>query len=246
MGAWGTAIFSDDLACDVRDDYRELLGQGHEGPEATKLLLAEWQHALNDPDEAPSFWLALAATQWKYGRLENEVKSRALEIIDNGVDLQRWDHNPTLLKQRKKVLEKLKAQLNSPQPATKKVAKSNKYVSEFEVGDVFSYTLQSGNQALFRVIGIDKDGRGSYPICELCDGGDGKDFSVGAMSRSPYRTGKGGLRQLILKQDSLRDYPAKRLKLVVKGASPQQERDRPLILSWKVLDDVLNRYFGLN
>lgn len=25
MSAWGPAIFSDDLACDVRDDYRELI-----------------------------------------------------------------------------------------------------------------------------------------------------------------------------------------------------------------------------
>lgn len=28
MGAWGPAIFSDDLAADVRADYTDLIGQG--------------------------------------------------------------------------------------------------------------------------------------------------------------------------------------------------------------------------
>ncbi len=28
MGTWGTALFSDDLACDARDAYRELVGDG--------------------------------------------------------------------------------------------------------------------------------------------------------------------------------------------------------------------------
>jgi len=36
MGAWGPAIFSDDLACDIRTDYRELLEDGVAGEEAVK------------------------------------------------------------------------------------------------------------------------------------------------------------------------------------------------------------------
>ena len=38
MAAWGTALFSDDTACDVRDAYVDLLGDGLSGPEATKAL----------------------------------------------------------------------------------------------------------------------------------------------------------------------------------------------------------------
>ena len=63
MGAWGTALFSDDTACDVRDSYLDLVGNGPTGPEATKTLLREWSASLSDPDESPVFWLALAATQ---------------------------------------------------------------------------------------------------------------------------------------------------------------------------------------
>ncbi len=53
MGAWGTAIFSDDTASDVRDDYRDHVGDGLSGIEATDRLLNEWLDTLPDPDEGP-------------------------------------------------------------------------------------------------------------------------------------------------------------------------------------------------
>jgi hypothetical protein len=76
MGAWGTAIFSDDDACDVRDGYRQLVTDGLTGPAATNRLLLEWKEVLADEDDGPLFWLALAATQWQFGRLEARVKAR--------------------------------------------------------------------------------------------------------------------------------------------------------------------------
>src|SRR5580704_2795352 len=83
MSAWGTAAFSDDAACDVRDSYIDLLDDGLSGHDATKKLVGAWSKLLEDPDEAPVFWLALAATQWKYGRLEPHVLKKALSA--NGV-----------------------------------------------------------------------------------------------------------------------------------------------------------------
>lgn len=38
MGSWGTAIFSDDFACDVRDDYIKQIIKGKTSEEATNLL----------------------------------------------------------------------------------------------------------------------------------------------------------------------------------------------------------------
>jgi hypothetical protein len=48
MGAWGTAIFSDDLACDVRDAYRDLLVEGHSGQQATKRLIDQFAQEIKD------------------------------------------------------------------------------------------------------------------------------------------------------------------------------------------------------
>jgi hypothetical protein len=59
MGAWGTDIFADDNAADLRDDYRKLIGDGVTGPQATDRLIAQWAPQ-GDPDLEPVFWLALA------------------------------------------------------------------------------------------------------------------------------------------------------------------------------------------
>jgi hypothetical protein len=81
MGVWGTAVFSDDTACDIRGEYRDLIGDGHSGSEATDLLLKEWAGE-TDKHEWGVFWLALAATQWKCGRLEGRVEEKALQVIE--------------------------------------------------------------------------------------------------------------------------------------------------------------------
>jgi hypothetical protein len=39
MGVWGTAIFSDDNAADLRAEYRTMIGDGLSEPEATNRLL---------------------------------------------------------------------------------------------------------------------------------------------------------------------------------------------------------------
>lgn len=76
MGTWGVGIFSDDLAADIRDGYRDHLGDGLSGPDATDRVLAAHAEALDDPEEGPVAWLALAAAQLQVGRLEERVRER--------------------------------------------------------------------------------------------------------------------------------------------------------------------------
>jgi hypothetical protein len=161
MGAWGTALFSDDTACDVRDSYIDLVGDGLSGPEATKALLREWSASLDDPDVSPVFWLALAATQWKCGRLESQVLQQALNVIDNGSDLAKWESGSKDFKKRKAVLEKLRVQLTSPQPPEKRIPKRFR--------DTIAYQMQSGRLVILRTIGHHSDKGGTAPICELLD-----------------------------------------------------------------------------
>lgn len=72
MGAWGPAIFSDDTACDIRSDYRELLEDGVDDAEATRRVIAEYQHL--GGDESHVLWLALAAAQSALGRLDDSAE----------------------------------------------------------------------------------------------------------------------------------------------------------------------------
>lgn len=109
MGAWGPGLYQDDVALDVRDYYKDQLHRGKEGEQITQELIAQNSDILEDPDDGPVFWLALADVQWKMGRLENVVKQNALNIIDENVDLMRWQHEePGCVKKRLHMLSELK------------------------------------------------------------------------------------------------------------------------------------------
>ncbi len=169
MGTWGPAVFSDDTACDVRDEWRMHVGDGLSAVEATDKLLSEWNDSIDDPDDGPVIWLALAAAQWKAGRLEDRVQKKALAIIDDGSNLERWKEDPALLKKRKAVLAKLREQLLSPQPPPTKIRKFKKATCEWQPGDVIAYRLRSGRYVMFRVLNLVTDKGGTYPDCQFYD-----------------------------------------------------------------------------
>jgi hypothetical protein len=157
MGAWGTALFADDVACDVRDAYRDLLGEGHSGPQATRRLLRDFREEIRDHDDEPVFWLALAATQWQLGRLEDKVKAKALKLLESGTALKRWSERDVdgRTRQRKAALDKLQKQLKSIQPAEKKLRKPRQPFIDtvaWPVGGIFAYRLGSGKYVLFHVV----------------------------------------------------------------------------------------------
>jgi hypothetical protein len=118
MAASGVGLFHDDVAADVRSDYLDLLASGASDADAFRTMLREWKEAIADYDDGPVFWLALAATQWQYGRLHPRAKSQALKIIDQGKGLDRWT-DAGLAKKRQAVLAQLKKKLLAPQPKTR-------------------------------------------------------------------------------------------------------------------------------
>ncbi len=161
MGAWGTAIFSDDVAGDVRDAYRQRVAKGMDGATATDELVREWLHDLVDDDpDALVFWLALAATQSKLGRLEDRVRDKALDIIDSGSDLQRWRQEGQEV-QRQKHLFKLRQQLTGPQPAPKRVRVERFYTPGFKAGDYVAYQLSNDDYVILLFERIEED-QGCY------------------------------------------------------------------------------------
>ena len=145
MGTWGPAIFSDDLACDVRDEYTVHLDEGKSGEEATKIVLQVYYPDVRGTEEESVFWFALALTQWKKGRLLDDVRSQALSFIDNGADLKRWSEpgNEKVSKKRMTVLEKLKETLLSPMPPAKKPRQLPTKVP-VKPGDVFEIPTEKG------------------------------------------------------------------------------------------------------
>jgi hypothetical protein len=168
VGAWGPGIFSDDTASDIRGDYRELLEDQVPDDEATQRIIESYREL--DEDEKHVLWLALAATQSGLGRLDDEVKARALAVIDDGVGLQLWEEaGPKELQKRRAALSKLRAQLVGPQPARKTLRRPWRHVTDLQAGDVLAFASSSGEMALLRVHRIDDHRVGAAPIASWLD-----------------------------------------------------------------------------
>ena len=164
MGTWGTSLYANDTASDIRGDYVDKLRRGKTNEESTKELIDANRSIMGDEEEEPLFWFALADTQWNYGRLLPSVKEKALEWLEKDGDIIAWkesaennDYEAWL-----RTREKLKEKLLSPQPVPKKVYKYRIYHCKWRVGDVYAYRFESeyskkrgfyGKYLIFRKIG---------------------------------------------------------------------------------------------
>ena len=164
---WGTGLFSDDVACDIRDHYRQLLEDGAEDSAATRLTLEKFEPYLEEPGGVAL--IAFAVTQSKVGRLEPDVRARALALIDAGGDLSVWEQeNPKLLPKRRAALEKAREQLTGPQPAPRRLRPPKRQLSGLAAGDVLALALPR-RVALLRVVRVRAHRLGETPVLEELD-----------------------------------------------------------------------------
>ncbi len=245
MGAWGVAIFSDDLAADLRDDFRDLIGDGLTAAEATDRLMTEYASSLDDPDEMPVFWIALAAAQWKLGRLEERTKLAALQVIDDGTDLKRWD-DPKDRAKRSVVLAKTRAELVSPQPPAKRIPRTVKEANDWQVGEMIGFRLLSGKWTLFRVIGHHTDRGGRFAICEILDWVGDPLPSPEMIAELPIRKGTPthGITQFLFQQPKKKGDQSRVLRMGV-TTTPEQRVGGYTALVWPHVDDELASLFDL-
>lgn len=255
MGTWGPALYSDDLACDIRDEFKELIGDGLDSEQATSALVTEYQDSINDSDENSVFWFALADTQWKTGRLIDRVLEKTLEIIESGSDLERWKDDPNLLKRREAAITKLKEQLLTEQPKEKRISKAYREDSPFNIGDIFSYQNKLENKAIFRVIGIHQDKGGRFSVCELLDWFEKelpikkRLFSRGKtdtkkLSKLRIRTLENDITQFMLAETVAKYKPKDEwFELITTKSKPHQERSGYSVILWRNLDDLLTNEF---
>jgi hypothetical protein len=228
MAAWGTALFSDDTAADVRDGYRDFVGDGCSGPEATNKLVQEWGEVLDDPDEAAVFWLALASTQWKCGRLEPRVKAKAISIIDEEADLRRWREqgDEKLLRKRGAVLAKLRAELVSEQPPEKRIPKQFRDTCDWPIGEIISFHTDKG---------------GTSPVCERLDW-----LGIVAPSEDALKKMKGKGEQFLLGRTSKKQLPAERVRRLGINIPSERKPAGPTGFLWSLLDEQLKVVFGID
>ena len=168
MGAWGAAIFSDDTACDVREDFRDAIADGLSAAAATEKILAEYGPDTADRPYAASVWLALAVTQWKLGRQDERVRDAAIAAIEGGDGLAAWLGTPSETS-RRDVLAKTRAQLLSPAPPPRPVRPNLPSTCEWQPGDLVSYRTRSEDLVILQIQQLHTDKGGTYPSLEVLD-----------------------------------------------------------------------------
>lgn len=140
MGVWGSKLYENDCACDVRDTYREFL-QDQSNHHEAYLKAMEQLKAYIGTDEEPILWFALADTQWHLGKLMPEVQEKALNWIEKEGGLSLWTDDGKNGDGWKKTLKKLKLRLESEQPKEKKFRKL--LTNPWNIGDVYAYRFSS-------------------------------------------------------------------------------------------------------
>jgi hypothetical protein len=243
MGAIGPAIFSDDVACDVRDAYKQRVADGRTGVEATDSLIAEWLKGLrDDDDDVLVFWLALAATQSKLGRLEDRVRDRAVAIIDSGEDLGRW-REVGLEDKRQAALLKLRDQLLGPQPAPKKVRVQRLYNPPCAEGDYVAFRLKSGRWMIWQILSVN-DVNGIQCVAFDYVGEQIPDVSV--LPELPIKAmiGWPGGEQFGVATFKKRDLPGDRFEVLLLNAAPRRRSSGGIVYFWDGIDIGMKDSFG--
>ena len=143
MAAWGTGLYQDDIAEDVRDDYKKYFKEGLNNEEVYNEMLQRYENEINDVQDGPVFWFALADTMWRLGKLTDEVKVKAIQCIDDGKDVECWrEQGEKEACKRQVVLAKLKEKLLSPMPPEKKFGKKRVFMNKWSIGDMYILPIQ--------------------------------------------------------------------------------------------------------
>lgn len=246
MGTWGVGIFEDDTALEIQSEYRDLLGDRVDEPEATTRMIQQRIGPEPIPEQDSIFWLALAATQWKLGRLQARVLVHTLNVIDSGTDLEQWNE-PELRAKRELVLRDLREQLTSTPPRPKRVPRRFRDICDWKVGDVIAYRLASGKWAAMRVTRHHEDDGGRSPVVLFYDWVGEEPLSVERIDRFATRkpTPSVFAAELMIGRRGARQLPTDRLRVLGNVSRPTPPWSGYMVTGWKRLDEYLASHFGL-
>jgi hypothetical protein len=179
----GPGLYQDDTGHDVRAEAKELMAQGLSPDDVTSTLAARWADVLGDEDVYCAFYLALADTQCRLGRVDPAVRRTALDLIDSGRDLRRWEYSRAFSARRKGILSQLGARLAAPPVVERKVRVPRAFRTSLAVGDVLVHTAENGERFLFHVIGLSENGGHLGALLQILDWDWTKQLSPDAVAQ---------------------------------------------------------------
>jgi hypothetical protein len=151
MGVWGSGLYSGDFAADLRAAVTAVARLPFEGDRLLEILIGiEPNAATNQNDEDhTTFWLVVADQFAKRAVACDRVRKTALQIVDDGKDiemLRSLGMEPALLKKRQSVLSELRTCITAAQSnGEKRVVLKKPQPFLMNVGDVFAYPTSQGH-----------------------------------------------------------------------------------------------------
>ena len=162
----------DDLASDMRADYRDMITYGWSPEEAEKEMITVYMGDLLE-DEELTAWCVLAKEEWSHGyRLGKIVLDKAIQKIDRELQSDPEKRSKSEEEYRTR-LKALKEQLLSDPPMPKKLRKEKPVLSPWKLGDCVAVKMTSdifphldGQYGILRVVEIAKSRQSRYSPVE--------------------------------------------------------------------------------
>ena len=148
MGDWGTGLYQDDTAADLKNTIGLLAKLPASGDRILEILLEQHREPVAlDDDGGPTFWLVVADQFERRGIACARAFSEALTAIDGGADLRDLEARGATardLKQRSKMLTALAQRLRAPRAARPRPKATKPPAFCVEAGEVFSFPTMRG------------------------------------------------------------------------------------------------------
>lgn len=147
MGTWGTALYDDDSASDLKNTVSLVAKVPADGDRLLELL--EEARGSTDPanQDGALFWLVVADQFEKRGIDCKRASRMAIQVIDSGADLvwcKERGADDKFLRARAKVLQELRDRLDHPRPV-KPVRKAGKPPPlVLSTGEIYAFPTMAG------------------------------------------------------------------------------------------------------
>ena len=145
MGAWNASINGNDTAQELKSEYQAAFIYNDVETALAKIdTYVRSMFDESDEEEWSCYFYSLAEFMWKHGILTEDVRARAIDMIDSGFGLEIWELEGTsTLNKRKKVLAEFRGKLLSPQPPKKKIRFNLHMKPIFQTGDLVALQLKT-------------------------------------------------------------------------------------------------------
>lgn len=159
MGTWGYSVTANDTAQDLLTEYQAAFFYNDPETAFKKIDDHVRKNICDETDEEKwcCYFYSLADYMWKKGLLTEEIRDKAVQMIDSGFGMDIWrSSGEKEAAKRTAALEKFKKKLLSPQPPQKKITISLCTKPVFEVGDIIAMQLQTAGKIYAKMASVDK------------------------------------------------------------------------------------------